>query len=373
MTAAEPTVGPHSPNDDLALAALGWGESFAAAFVPHAADGRRPGRVIAEDRGLYVVATAAGEVRAAISGRFRFDTGGDPTSYPSVGDWVALDLRDDGGTIHAVLPRRSAFARLGAGKETRTQIVGANVDVVFIVTSLNHDFNLRRLERYLASAWDSGARPVVLLSKADLASDVDGSRLAAQSVAPGVPVLVVSAVDGTGLEEVRAHLAPGRTLAIVGSSGVGKSTLINALAGRPIQAVAEIRLDDGRGRHTTIRRELLRLDDGALVLDTPGMREFALDDDDGLASSFADLEEIAARCRFADCAHGAEPGCAVKTAIRDGILTSGRVDAYVKLRREALHAERRHDALARIAERRRWKVIHKSVQAQMRERYGDGR
>jgi ribosome biogenesis GTPase len=355
------------------LAALGWGEPFVTSFRAHADSGRRPGRVVAEDRGLYLVATATGDVAASISGRLRFQATDDPGTWPAVGDWVALDARQDGGTIHAVLARRSAFSRLAAGKETRTQVIGANVDVVFIVTSLNHDFNVRRLERYLAAAWESGARPVVVLSKADLAEDLDHSLLAAESVAPGVPILIVSAVDGTGLDEVRSHLAPGRTLAVVGSSGVGKSTLINALAGRELQAVAEIRLGDGRGRHTTIRRELVRLDDGALVLDTPGMREFALDDEDGVSASFADLEAIASACRFGDCAHRSEPGCAVLAATRDGTLAPGRVDAYVKLSREAAHAERRHDALARIAERRRWKVIHKSVQAHMRERYGDAR
>jgi ribosome biogenesis GTPase len=358
---------------DIALAALGWGAPFATSFHERAEPGRRPGRVVAEDRGLYLVATATGDVPASVSGRFRFQANEDADAWPAVGDWVALDDRSDGGTIHAVLTRRSAFARMAAGKETRTQVIGANVDVVFVVTSLNQDFNVRRLERYLAAAWESGARPVVVLSKADLAEDVDGPLLAAESVAPGVPILVVSAVDGTGLEVVRSHLAPGRTLAVVGSSGVGKSTLINALAGRELQAVTQVRLDDGRGRHTTIRRELVRLDDGALVLDTPGMREFGLDDDEGLGSSFADLEAIAAACRFRDCAHRSEPGCAVRAAARDGALGRDRVEAYVKLSREAAHAERRHDALARIAERRRWKIIHKSVRTHMRERYGDAR
>jgi ribosome biogenesis GTPase / thiamine phosphate phosphatase len=359
--------------DVATLAGLGWGEPFATAFGEHAEPARRPGRVVAEDRGLYLVATAGGDVTASVSGRFRFHAIEDPSAWPAVGDWVVLDARADGATIHAVLPRRSAFSRLAAGKETRTQVIGANVDVVFIVTSLNHDFNLRRLERYLAAAWESGARPVVVLSKADLADDLDGSLLAAESVAPGVPILVVSAVSGTGLDTMRELLAPGRTLAVVGSSGVGKSTLINALAGRELQAVAEIRLDDGRGRHTTIRRELVRLDGGALVLDTPGMREFGLDDEAGVGSSFADLEAIAASCRFSDCGHRSEPGCAVQIATRNGTLTPARVEAYVKLSREAAHAERRHDALARIAERRRWKIINKSVQSHMRERYGDPR
>jgi ribosome biogenesis GTPase len=352
------------------LVALGWGEPFAGSFHAHAAVGRVPGRVLAEDRELYLVASAAGEVRAAVSGRFRFEAGNDTAAFPAVGDWVALDLRSDAATIHALLPRRSAFARLGAGKETRRQVVGANVDVVLVMTSLNHDFNERRLERYVAAAWESGARPVVVLSKADVADDLDGMLLAAQAAAPGVPILAVSAIDGTGLDDVRSHLAPGLTVALVGSSGVGKSTLINALAGRDVQLVAAIREDDARGRHTTTRRELIRLDDGALVLDTPGMREFALLDDDGLASSFADLEAVATNCRFSDCAHRSEPGCAVLAATRDGALAPERLQSYRKLAREAAHAERRQDALARIAERHRWKTIQKSVRAHMRERYG---
>jgi ribosome biogenesis GTPase len=362
---AQPDVASVDP-----LAALGWGEPFVGSFHAHAALGRAPGRVVAQDRELYLVATAVGEVRAAVSGRFRFEAANDAAAFPAVGDWVALDLRAADATIHALLPRRSAFSRLAAGKETRRQVVGANVDVVFVMTSLNHDFNARRLERYVAAAWESGARPVVVLSKADVAEDLDATLLTAEAAAPGVPVLVTSAVDGTGIDDVRRYLGPAVTVALVGSSGVGKSTLINALAGQDLQLVAAIRDDDSRGRHTTTRRELVRLDDGALVLDTPGMREFALLDDDGLASSFADLEAVATDCRFSDCTHRAEPGCAVLAATRDGTLAPDRLQSYRKLAREAAHAERRQDALARIAERRRWKTIQKSVRAHMRERYG---
>ena len=355
------------------LAELGWGEPFASAFEPHAALGRERGRVVAEDRGLYLVATAGGEIRAAVTGRFRFDAAGNPAAFPAVGDWVALDVREDGGTIQALLPRRTAFSRMAPGEETYTQVLGANVDLVFIVTSLNRDFNVRRLERYLAAAWESGARPIVVLSKADLAEDLDGCRLEAEAAAPGVPILVVSAVDGTGLDDVRAHLAPSRTVAVVGSSGVGKSTLINALAGQDIQAVSEVRLDDGRGRHTTSRRHLINLGLAGLILDTPGMRELALLDDMGLATSFADVDAVAATCRFSDCAHRTEPGCAVRTAIESGALTEERFEAFGKLGREAAAAERRVNALARIEERRRWKIIHKSVREHMKQRYGGAR
>ena len=352
------------------LVALGWGEPFVGSFHAHAALGREPGRVVAEDRELYLVATTRGEIRASVSGRFRFEAGDDPAAYPAVGDWVALDLRPADATIHALLPRRSAFSRLAPGKETHRQIVGANVDVVFVMTSLNHDFNARRLERYVAAAWESGARPVIVLSKADVADDINAMLMAAEAAAPGVPALVTRSVDGTGIDGVRRYLGPGVTVGLVGSSGVGKSTLINAVAGRDVQVVAAIRDDDSRGRHTTTRRELIRLDGGALILDTPGMREFALLDDDGLASSFSDVDAVAASCRFSDCSHRSEPGCAVLAATRDGTLSEVRLSSYRKLAREAAHAERRQDALARIAERRRWKTIQKSVKAQMRQRYG---
>jgi ribosome biogenesis GTPase / thiamine phosphate phosphatase len=357
----------------LDLAGLGWGDSFATAFEPHAALGREPGRVVAEDRSLYVVATTGGEIRAAITGRLRFEAAGNPAAFPAVGDWVALDVREDGGTIQALLPRRSAFSRLAPGEETYTQVLGANVDVVFIVTSLNREFNVRRLERYLSAVWESGARPIVVLSKADLAEDLEGCRLAAETSAPGVPILVVSAIDGTGLDGVRALMAPGRTIAVVGSSGVGKSTLINALAGHYLQAVSEIRLDDARGRHTTSRRHLIHLGDAGLILDTPGMREFALLDDAGLATSFADVDAAAATCRFSDCAHRSEPGCGVRTAIASGALAVERLEAFGKLERQAAAAVRRVDALARIEERRKWKAIHKSVREHMKQRYGGTR
>ena len=355
------------------LTGLGWDNSYATAFAPHAALGRAAGRVVAEDRGLYVVATTGGEVRAAVTGRLRFEAAGNPAAFPAVGDWVAIDVREDGGTIQALLPRRTAFSRLAPGEETYTQVLGANIDVVFIVTSLNREFNVRRLERYLSAVWESGARPIVVLSKSDLAEDLEGCRLEAESAAPGVPILVVSAIDGTGLDDVRSLMAPGRTIAVVGSSGVGKSTLINALAGEDLQVVSEVRLDDARGRHTTSRRHLIHLGEAGLILDTPGMREFALLDDVGLASSFADVDAVAATCRFSDCAHRSEPGCAVRAAIDSGALAPDRLDAFKKLEREAAAAERRVDALARIAERRKWKVIHKSVREHMKQRYGGAR
>jgi ribosome biogenesis GTPase len=364
---------PSFPVEDLDhLEAFGWGEPFAGAFHGHAALGRAPGRVVVEDRGRYLVQTADGEVAASISGRFRFDAGDDPSAFPTVGDWVALDARDpDTAIVHGLLPRRTAIRRLNPGRRTEAQVVAANVDVGLIVTSMNQEFEPRRIERYLAAVWESGARPAIVLSKADLADDPDGYRIQAEAVAPSVPILPISAVTGAGVESVRALLARGQTVVAIGSSGVGKSTLVNALAGRELMAVREVRLDDDRGRHTTRRRQLMVLPDGSLILDTPGMRELATWDGDGLAASFADIEAIAAECRFGDCSHRGEPGCAIDVALAEDRLDPRRLDGYRKLVREAAHLERRQDALARNEERRRWKVIHRSVRRHMKERYGD--
>jgi ribosome biogenesis GTPase / thiamine phosphate phosphatase len=352
------------------LEQLGWSAALAADHVPHAALGREPARIMAEDRGSYVVRTAAGERRAAITGRFRHEAGADPSVYPAVGDWVAIDGGPDDAAIHAVLARRTAIVRQAPGKRTEAQVVGANVDVVFIVVSLNLDLNMRRLERYLAVAWESGAEPVVLLSKADLVDDPTALLTEVERVAVGATILAISAIDGRGLDEVRARIGSGRTVAFVGSSGVGKSTLLNVLAGEDRAAVRDIREDDARGRHTTTRRQLHILPDGGLILDTPGMRELALWDPDGVEQSFPEIDELVATCRFGNCRHGGEPGCAVAAALASGALEHGRFEAWQKLEREALHHVRRVDALARAEERRKWKSISKSVSRHMDAKYG---
>jgi ribosome biogenesis GTPase len=352
------------------LADFGWSAAVEAAFAPFAASGLAPGRVMAEDRGSYLVATDDGEARAQVAGRFRFDAGNDPAAFPAVGDWVAID-GDSSGVIQAVVPRRTAIVRQAPGRRTVAQVVGANVDVVFVVASLNHDLNLRRLERYLAVAWESGAEPIVVLSKTDLADDVAERVAEVELVAVGVPIVTASAVDGRGLDALRARIHAGSTVAFIGSSGVGKSTLLNVLAGDELAAVREIRNDDAKGRHTTTRRQLHLLPDGGLILDTPGMRELAVwDADAALERSFADIEALAAVCRFSDCAHDGEPGCAVVAAIEDGDVAASRFDGWRKLEREARHLERRVDALARAEERRKWKVIHKSVGKHMELKYG---
>ena len=368
------------------LETLGWTPALASAFAQAlvelaVGDGRLPARVVAEDRGSYQVLSPSGEQRASVTGRFRFETS-DPAAFPAVGDWFAIGAGPTDGTtsashddtiIHAVLPRRSALIRQAAGRRTEAQVVGANLDVVFVVASLNGDLNLRRLERYVAVAWESGAEPVVLLSKADLTEDVEATLAGVSAVAAGAAVLIVSSFDGRGVEAVRAHIGPGRTAAFVGSSGVGKSTLLNRLAGEARAGVSEIREADARGRHTTTRRQIHLLPGGGLVLDTPGMRELALWDVEGLEQSFADIDDLAATCRFGDCAHDAEPGCAVRSAIVAGTLPAARLESWRKLQREARHHERQVSVLARHEERRKWKAISKSVGKHMDAKYGADR
>jgi ribosome biogenesis GTPase / thiamine phosphate phosphatase len=359
------------PGDDLRP--FGWDEAWASAYASRSASGREPARVVAEDRGSYLLVGARGELRGSVSGRFRFDADDDPARFPAVGDWVVVDGDSLGDmVIHDVLPRRSSLMRQAAGRRTEAQIVAANLDVVFIVASLNADLNVRRLERYLAAAWESGAEPVVLLSKADLSPDeaVDDALLAVNRVTAGAAVIPISAIHGRGMAAVGDRIGPGRTAAFVGSSGVGKSTLLNALAGDEIAATQAIRDDDARGRHTTTRRQLHLLPDGGLVLDTPGMRELALWDGEGLQQSFADVEALGRACRFRDCAHDGEPACAIAAALADRRLDAARYESWRKLQREATHHERRVDALARTAERRRWRQTGKAVTRHMDAKYG---
>ena len=331
------------------LESLGWDESYADAFHPFEQDGLAPARVAVEHRSEYVVYSPDGELRAELAGKLRHS--GD---HPAVGDWVAVASRAEEGRarIEAVLPRRTAFTRKVAWNETKPQVVAANVDVVFLLMGLDGDFNVRRLERYLTLSQESGARPVVLLTKADLCEDVDARAWEVEAVAFGVPVHAVSAPQGDGVETVRGYVPAGRTAALLGSSGVGKSTLVNALVGEDVLATREIR-EDGRGRHTTTHRQLVPLPDGGLVLDTPGMRELQLwDADSGLESAFQDVEQLAAQCRFADCAHRREPGCAVRAALANGTLDLERFESWRKLQRELERLARKQDARARSDERK---------------------
>ncbi|MEP7027731.1 MAG: ribosome small subunit-dependent GTPase A [Candidatus Eisenbacteria bacterium] len=348
---------------------LGYNDAFASSFAPHEKQRRHPARVARADKHLYQVflSADASPERAEVSGRMRHEALG-PADFPAVGDWVAV-APPVGGTavIHAVLPRATVFARTAPGRETVEQVVAANVDTVFLVGGLDGDFNPRRIERYLVAARESGAAPVVVLNKADVLLAADPARFAVrltevEEIAGGAPVHAVSALAGDGLAPLRAHLARGRTIALLGSSGVGKSTLVNALAGEARQATGAVREADDRGRHTTTHRELVRLGGGAWLIDTPGMRELALwGGDEGVSATFGDIEALAASCRFGDCAHGKEPGCAVQSALLDGALPEERYASWRKLEREARAFAARHDHRLRALERARARAFTKSV------------
>jgi ribosome biogenesis GTPase / thiamine phosphate phosphatase len=361
-----------------ALADWGWDDRHAVSFAAQTVDGQEPGRILVEDRGSYLVRTSAGESRATVSGRFRFDAELEGAAgFPVVGDWVVLQPTDDPTLrlVQGLLPRRTAVVRRAPGDRSAIdQVLAANVDLLLIVTSLNHDLNTRRLERYLSLAWGSGAQPVVVLNKADLADDIGGAVAWVEPIAGAAPVHAVSATTGFGLSALAALLADGRTAALMGSSGVGKSTLVNALAGELVEATAPIREDDARGRHTTSRRHLVRVPGRGLILDTPGMRELGLaDDDGGLDAAFADIDALASTCRFSDCAHDREPGCAVRGAIDDGSLDPARLASRRKLDRELSRPERQHDPRARAERRRQYRLIRSVVGDHMKRKYGEDR
>jgi ribosome biogenesis GTPase len=347
---------------DLEL--LGWDGAFAGQFAPWAEGGHRPGRVLAAHRGGDLVATGDGELLTRATGRLRHLAGPSVADLPAVGDWVAL--RD--GRIHAVLPRRTAVTRRMPGSNAGEQVLAANVDLVVCVVAPGRDANPRRVERLLALAWESGARPLVVLGRADLCpdwgTDVASELAGLAAVAPGVQVMALSCYTGQGVEEIAAMLAPGRTAVLLGSSGVGKSTLVNRLAGRDLLATGEIR-DDGKGRHTTTTRQLVLLAGGGMVIDTPGLRELGLwsDAGGGTAAAFGDVEELAAGCRFDDCRHRTEPGCAVRAALEDGRLAADRFAAWEKLQRELAWVERRADPQAAADRRRHARAITKSARA----------
>jgi ribosome biogenesis GTPase / thiamine phosphate phosphatase len=341
---------------------LGWDGNRAAQFAPWADAGHRPGRVMAAHRGGDLVATEAGELIAQPTGRLRHLAGPSVADLPAVGDWVAV--RDS--RIHAVLPRHTAVTRRMAGAATAEQVLAANVDLVIVVVAPG-DANPRRVERLLALAWESGAQPVVVLGRADLCPDWGtdaATELAAlAAVAPGVQVLALSCYTGQGVDEIAAMLTPGRTAVLLGSSGVGKSTLVNRLAGRDLLATGEIR-DDGKGRHTTTTRQLVVLAGGGLVIDTPGLRELGLwTGDTGTAAVFDDVSTLAAECRFDDCRHRTEPDCAVLAALEDGRLPAERFAAWEKLQRELAWVAQRTDPLAAANRRRHVRAISRSIRA----------
>lgn len=351
------------------LASLGWDADFARDFVPFGAEGRVPARVVAEHRGRYAVDDGGGERAATLAGRLRHHARS-REDLPATGDWVALDAGANGVAIHAVLPRRGAFLRKTAGETTEAQVLAANVDVALIATALPADLSERRIERYLALAWESGAVPVVLLTKADLADDPEAAARAVRAVAPGVDVAAVSSVTGDGLDALDGWLRPGRTAVLLGSSGVGKSTLANRLAGGGPLRTGAVR-EDGRGRHTTTHRQLLTLANGALLIDTPGMRELRLwTADAGLDATFADIEALALDCRFGDCRHASEPGCAVRAAAETGGLDAERLASWHRLRRELAWLATRQDEAAAAQEKARVRSLHRAQRAHHRHKHG---
>lgn len=351
----------------MALIDVGWHAGLDAPFAPFAAAGFELARVAVAYGATFRVYTADGDELADLAGRLRHEATG-RRDLPAVGDWVAVKRTTiEGGraTIQGVLPRKSLFSRKAAGDETTEQILAANVDTAFLITGLDGDFNVRRIERYLVMTWESGAAPVVVLNKADLADDLDARLDEVRAVALGVPVHPISARQQTGLDELDHYLQPGQTIAVLGSSGVGKSTLINRFLGEERLRTREVREGDDRGRHTTTHRELVRLPGGALLIDTPGMRELQLwSSDTGVVEAFDDIAAIGEDCHFADCVHEHEPRCAVKQAVAEGRLDAARLESYHKLRRELSWLATRQAGLGQQTEKKKLRAMFRAIRKQ---------
>ena len=343
------------------LWSLGWDDWFQERFALFAHEGFAPARVIADFGAEYLLHDGDESLRAAAGRHLRNDGG----QLPAVGDWVALRHREPVGTIHGWVERKTAFLRKVAWVETKEQVLAANVDVAFVVVSAQ-DVNLRRIERYLSMAWQSGAMPVVVLTKADIAASADDLRSELEGAAAGTPVVVTSAITGEGIESLAALLRPARTGVLLGPSGVGKSTLINRMAGAEVMKTRAVHRS-GEGRHMTSHRELIQLPEGGMIIDTPGLREAQLwKGEEALENLFEDVEEVARDCRFNDCEHRSEPGCAIKAAIERGELDAARLESYRKLQRELRAVAARSDARVRSEDRRKWKQISVDNKARLR-------
>jgi ribosome biogenesis GTPase / thiamine phosphate phosphatase len=341
----------------------GWNDFFANHFEPYCHQGFTVARVVIECRNSYILQSENAELSAEITGKLRYRAS-ERQDFPAVGDWVVIRAREREGTasIHEILPRKSKFSRKTVGAETTEQIVATNVDTVFLVSGLDGDFNPRRIERYLILAWESGANPVIVLNKADVCPNLEACLREVSAIALGVPIMTISAATSQGLEELKPYLQPGQTVALLGSSGVGKSTITNQLMGETVQTVQAVRQGDDRGKHTTTHRELMVLPTGGLIIDTPGMRELQIwTGDEGMSGTFADIEELAQQCRFRDCQHQREPGCAVRQALQDGRLDESRFLNYQKLQKELKYMERKQDQREYIAEKEKWKKLTKAM------------
>jgi ribosome biogenesis GTPase len=360
----------------MELSQLGWNQFFEDNFEPHKQKDLVPGRVARHDRSTWLVYCERGEVIAEVSGRFRrgVQSSGD---WPTVGDWVviATGLEKQRAIIHSILPRRSAFSRKAAdsggmpdsGGRTDEQVLAANVDTAFIMSALDNDFSLRRLERYLATAYEGGVRPVIILNKIDLCDNVEAFVNEVESIAMGVEVLPVCATEGYGLDQLKQHIETGRTIVLLGSSGVGKSTLINSVLGSDTLKTGPVREYDGRGRHTTTWRELILIPSGGVLIDTPGLRELQTwVDENSLKQTFEDIEALAEKCRFRNCRHRGEPGCAVETAIASGTLNRERLTSYDKLLKELRRVEARRTGKQRHLDRVEGKKFASIVKEQYR-------
>ena len=358
----------------MSITLWGWNAYFEAFWSGGERKNAERARVIAQQRKFWRVAGDFGECWAEASGKLRLaaDEGAD---WPAVGDWVVVEVHGAGTTamIQEVLPRRSKFVRKMAGKKVDEQVIAANVDAALLVTALDGDFSPRRVERYLAQCWESGARPVVVLNKADACGDVREKTAEMERVAVGTVVCVVSARTGQGFGELEEFLKPGQTLVLLGSSGVGKSTIANRLLGQIVQEVQPVRESDSRGRHTTTSREIFMLPGGALLIDTPGLREMQLwDAEDGVAQTFADIDALARHCRFGDCRHEEEPGCAVLAAVSEGTLGAARLENRRKLLREQEFLRRKVDPEARQEQKEQWKQMHRAQRQKYQQRAKDG-
>ncbi|GAK61125.1 putative ribosome biogenesis GTPase RsgA 2 [Candidatus Vecturithrix granuli] len=350
------------------LAQFGWNPFFEAHFSEYSAAGFMPARICSEHKQQYQVYTESGEYPAEVSGKMLY-LADSRSDFPAVGDWVAVNSPENGGLaiIHAILPRKSCFSRkMASGRDRRSggrpeeQVLAANVDTVFLVSGLDREFNLRRIERYLTLVYNSGATPVIVLNKADVCDDWEYCVAEVKAIAFDAPIHPISAKTQNGLDALRNYLQPGKTAALLGSSGVGKSTIMNALLGYERQRVQVVSAQVGKGQHTTTERELIPVPTGGLLIDTPGMRELQLwSSEENLKGSFEDIETLAVRCRFADCQHESEPGCAVRAAVETGELDASRLQSYRKLTQEVAYLEQRQDSSADYLERKKWKQIAK--------------
>ena len=358
----------------LAFDQLGWSKEHVRAFAVHAAAGYVPGRVVAAG-GTSVALTESGPSEVIVQRRFARETAS-TEDLPAVGDWLALELVSDSprqAALREVLPRTGTFVRQRLS-DGQPQVLAANVDTAFLVSGLDHDLNLRRIERYLVLALDGGVTPVVVLNKVDIALDLARAVSEVHAVAAGTRVVVTSAIDGTGLDELRGFMDPGTTACLLGSSGVGKSTITNALLGEERQAVRALREDDSKGRHTTTHRELFAMPGGGLLIDTPGLRTVGvLGESDSVQATFDELESLARACRFSDCRHESEPGCAVLLAVEEGELDSRRLESFRKLQAEAEYELRKADPLARAAALSEWKSAINTLKHHPKHRDRDRR